>query len=90
MKTWLKNPKHIRGMGRWFGWLAFIAICLTIFSGYGLTQFRAVNTITLGLFQKVTFQIGHEWAGIPVLILLIVHVSIALWWRARSAVRKDK
>ncbi|MCX6005356.1 MAG: hypothetical protein NT082_06765 [Chloroflexi bacterium] len=55
-----------------------VLLLLTLFAygitGYGITEFRIVETLTLGLITKpVAFQI-HNNLMIPFLILLLLHI----------------
>jgi ABC-type Fe3+-siderophore transport system permease subunit len=78
------DPQHIRTIGRWLGWVAFIGVLLSLLTGYGITQTRIVSPLTFGLLGKAFSQFWHEYAGILLFLVMIAHVSIALWWRKNS------
>jgi hypothetical protein len=83
------NLKRIRSVGRWFGWLALAGVLLTVLTGYGITQFRIVDAITLGILGKAVSLRWHEYVGLFVLAALAVHVILALWARAHSPAEKE-
>lgn len=85
MFAWLKDKGRIRRIGRWFGWLALALVLLTLLTGYGIIQFRVVGPLTLGLLGKAFSQRWHELTGVLILVFLIPHVGIALWWRYKGA-----
>ena len=47
-------------------------------SGFGITEFRTVETVTFGLFDKVLSFKMHEYLWIPFLVLLVLHVFLSL------------
>lgn len=54
--------------------LLIIVTVLYILTGFGITQFRVVETLTFGLLTKnVSFKI-HDHLFIPFIILLGLHV----------------
>jgi cytochrome b subunit of formate dehydrogenase len=54
-------------------WSFAVVAILFLVSGFGITEFRVVETITFGLFTKnLAFRI-HEVLWIPFLILLVLH-----------------
>ena len=55
-------------------WTLLALIILYFITGFGITEFRTVETITFGLLTKsLAFKI-HNNLLIPFLILLILHV----------------
>jgi thiosulfate reductase cytochrome b subunit len=57
-------------------WLLLAVLALYIFTGFGITQFRTVETITFGLLTKnLSFKI-HSALAIPFLVLLVVHIVL--------------
>jgi cytochrome b561 len=60
---------------------------LAVLTGYGITQYRVVDTLTLGLLNKAAALRWHEQVGLLVLLLLVPHVGISLWGRLRSGAR---
>ena len=69
-------------------WLLLVAVILYALTGFGITEFRTVETLTFGLLTKnLAFRI-HEILWIPFAILLAAHVLYSpltrLWRRYRS------
>ena len=88
MFTRLKDKMGIRRIGRWFGWFALLLILLTLLTGYGITQWKIVDTLTFGLLGKAASQRWHESVGLLAALLLSLHILIAVWLRTRGA-RKE-
>jgi hypothetical protein len=79
------SPKEsIRAAGRLLGWATAGLVSVMLLTGYGITQFRIVDAWTGGWLGKAAAQRWHEWLGVPILIAMLVHVGIAVWWRARG------
>jgi hypothetical protein len=87
MRFFSKNG--VRRAGRWCGWGALILVLLMLLTGYGITHFRFVDPLTIGLLNKALSQRWHEVLGIPLILVLILHVGIALWWRLSAAGSKE-
>lgn len=71
-------------------WLLAIVTVLYGVSGFGITEFRTVETLTFGLLTKnLAFKI-HNSLGIPFIILLILHLSLpfVFTWKKRKNARK--
>ncbi|MFC1954053.1 hypothetical protein ACFLU7_00660 [Chloroflexota bacterium] len=67
-------------------WLLLIAIVLYLVSGFGITEFRVVEALTLGLLTKsLSFKI-HEVLWLPFLIILIPHILFPSILRLRRKV----
>ena len=90
MLEWFKSKRNIRRIGRWCGWAALILLALTLITGYGISQFRVVNSLTFGLLDKASSHRWHHYTDIPLVIFTLVHVTIAVWFRlsARKSARK--
>ena len=59
-------------------YLLLVVTMLYIISGFGITEFRIVESITFGLLtKKLAFEI-HEYLWIPFAVLLALHVSLHL------------
>jgi hypothetical protein len=86
MRDWFRDKQRIRAIGRCCGWATLVLVLLTLLTGYGITQFRIVSPLTLGLLTKALAQRWHAYTDLPLIVLLAFHVGIALWWR-RSASR---
>lgn len=54
-------------------WSLLVVAIFFLVSGFGITEFRVVETITFGLLTKnLAFRI-HEVLWIPFVILLVLH-----------------
>jgi cytochrome b subunit of formate dehydrogenase len=54
-------------------WSLVVAALVFLISGFGITEFRIVETLTFGLLTKtLAFKI-HEVLWIPFVILLVLH-----------------
>jgi cytochrome b subunit of formate dehydrogenase len=54
-------------------WALVVAALVFLISGFGITEFRIVETLTFGLLTKtLAFKI-HEVFWIPFVILLVLH-----------------
>jgi thiosulfate reductase cytochrome b subunit len=83
------RKRRIRNLGRWCGYLALGLLLFTLLTGYGITEYRIVDPLTLGLLGKAIAQRLHPYTEVPMVIFLLVHISIALWGR-REAERARK
>jgi len=64
--------------------LLIIVTVLYLLTGFGITQFRVVETLTFGLLTKnVSFKI-HDNLFIPSIILLGLHVFLAIKKRKKA------
>ena len=64
-------------------WSLITAIALYVVSGFGITEFRVVETLTFGLLTKpLAFKL-HDYIFIPFAILLAMHILLALAFRNR-------
>ena len=60
-------------------WSLLVAVILFLVSGFGISHFRVVETITFGLVTKnVAFRI-HEAMWIPFTILLVLHITLTVF-----------
>lgn len=60
--------------------ILLLAIVLVLYgaTGFGITEFRVVETLTFGLLTKnLSFKI-HDSLAIPFIILLLLHISLAI------------
>jgi cytochrome b subunit of formate dehydrogenase len=56
-------------------WALLIVTFLYVLSGFGITEFRIIESATFGLLSKnLSFAI-HDNLLIPFIILLVVHVA---------------
>lgn len=57
-------------------WLLTIVIIIYLVTGFGITESRTVEALTLGLLSKnLAFKI-HDSLEIPFIILLILHIGL--------------
>jgi cytochrome b subunit of formate dehydrogenase len=57
-------------------WLLLVVMVLYVITGLGITQFRTVENLTLGLLNKnLSFRI-HNDLLVPFLVLLIIHICL--------------
>jgi cytochrome b561 len=74
-----------RRLGHLFGWLALAVLLLALLTGFGITRYQVVDTLTLGLLSKAASLRWHEQVGVLVALLLVPHVAISLWARLRGS-----
>ena len=61
-----------------------LIVAIFLLTGFGITEFRIVETITFGLLGKaLAFQI-HTFIWEPFLVLLALHIFFTFWLRAKS------
>jgi len=69
-------------------WLLVIVTLLYGISGFGITEFRTVETLTSGLLTKnLAFKI-HNSLEIPFIILLLLHLCLPFvfkWKKGKGA-----
>lgn len=69
------NRAKIQLVKKILHWSLFALVILYILTGFGITQFRIVEQLTMGLLTKsVAFKI-HLDLIIPFIILLVLHIS---------------
>lgn len=88
MIEWFKSKRNIRKIGRWCGWAALVLFGFTVLTGYGISQFRIVNTLTLGFLDKPSAHRWHHYTDIPLVIFTLTHVVIAVWGRLSGKRRR--
>jgi len=73
----------MKSIKRVIRWSLITAILLYIVSGFGITEFRVVETLTFGLLTKpLAFKL-HDYIFIPFAILLAMHILLTLAFRSR-------
>jgi hypothetical protein len=87
MLQWIKSKRNITRIGRWCGWVALALFGFTVLTGYGISQFRIVNTLTFGLLDKPSSHWWHHYTDIPLVVLTLTHVVIAVWGRLSGKIR---
>ena len=58
-------------------WLLFAIIIAYIVTGLGITYYRTVEDVTLGILTKNTSFSLHEYMLLPMLLLLALHVAVS-------------
>jgi cytochrome b subunit of formate dehydrogenase len=59
-------------------WLLLVVTVLFLITGFGISEFRVVETITLGWLTKSWALRLHDNLWIPFVVLLILHVCLPL------------
>ncbi len=57
-------------------WLLVFVTALFLVTGFGITEFRLIETLTLGLLTKSISQRLHLLLWVPFIILLALHVYL--------------
>jgi len=66
-------------------WLLAVLVISYLVTGFGITEFRAIETLTFGLLTKnLAFKI-HNNLWIPFIILLGFHIFLSLIKRRKQA-----
>jgi uncharacterized membrane protein len=64
--------------------LLLLVVIVYIISGFGITQYKIVDTLTFGIFSKsASFKI-HNSLEVAFLILLVLHIYFSLSKRSRA------
>ena len=65
-------------------WLLLAIVIVYVISGFGITEFRIVESLTFGLLTKnLAFKI-HDSLWIPFLVLLALHVCFSYIIRSKK------
>lgn len=83
----LLSERNIRMIGPVCGWASALLLLFTVLTGYGISEFRTVTSLTFGILGKATSQKLHNYTDMPLYIFLSVHIGLALWGRLG---RRDK
>ncbi|MFH1685786.1 MAG: cytochrome b/b6 domain-containing protein [Candidatus Micrarchaeota archaeon] len=75
MKALSIDKRKIKNIVQWL--LAAVTL-LMIVSGYGITKFQIIESITFGLLSKSTAFVLHDALAIPFILLVVLHVVLAL------------
>ena len=63
---------------KWIHWLLAIAVVVMVISGYGITEYRAVGTLSFGLLGKPLSFTIHNLVTIPFIVLFLLHLYFAV------------
>lgn len=55
-------------------WLLTVVVIVYLITGFGITEYRIVETLTFGLLTKSLAHRIHIDIAIPFIILLILHI----------------
>ncbi len=55
-------------------WLLAVLVIVYLITGFGITEYRIVESLTFGLLTKSLAQRIHMNVEIPFIILLILHI----------------
>jgi len=77
-------------VGRWCAWAALVLLLVTLLSGYGITRFRVVTPLTLGVLNKVVSHRLHQYTIVPLLVFLLLHVGIAVRGRVIASWKRKR
>lgn len=59
-------------------YLLLVVVIFYLISGFGITEFRVVESLTFGLITKpVAFEI-HDNLWIPFIVILVLHISLTI------------
>jgi hypothetical protein len=65
-------------------WLLLAVTLLFVITGFGITQFRVVETITFGWLSKdLAFRL-HDDLWLPFVVLLVLHICLPLIFRQKA------
>jgi len=71
-------------------WLLAVLVIIYLVTGFGITEFRTVETLTLGLLTKnLAFKI-HNNLWIPFIILLGLHIFLSFIKRRKKVVPDER
>ncbi|MDY6912780.1 MAG: hypothetical protein SVM79_10540 [Chloroflexota bacterium] len=73
-----------KSMKRIIRWLLLIGIIVYVFTGFGITEYRTVESLTFGLLTKNLSHRIHTAIEIPFLILLLLHIFLSSLLRVRA------
>jgi hypothetical protein len=64
-------------------WLLLAATIMFLITGFGISQFRVVETVTFGWLSKSWAFRLHDNLWIPFVILLALHICLPLVFKKR-------
>lgn len=65
-------------------WLLLVVALLFLITGFGISQFRVVETVTFGWLSKSWAFRLHDNLWIPFVVLLTLHVILPYAFRRRG------
>jgi thiosulfate reductase cytochrome b subunit len=68
--------------------LLFIVIILYIITGFGITEYRIIESLTFGFLTKqLSFQV-HNSLTIPFILLVTIHIILSLGKKIKKQNKK--
>jgi cytochrome b561 len=64
-------------------WLLLVVTVLFLITGFGISEFRVVETITLGWLSKSWALRLHDNLWIPFVALLVLHLCLPLVFKGK-------
>ena len=78
------NKANVPGLvKRTIHWLLLVVTVLFLITGFGISEFRVVETITLGWLTKSWALRLHDNLWIPFVVLLVLHVCLPLVFKGK-------
>ena len=68
-------------------WLLTAVVIVYLITGFGITQYKTVESVTFGLLTKNLAHRIHTGLEIPFIILLILHICLPLILRSYPKLR---
>jgi cytochrome b561 len=65
-------------------WTMVAYIVVYVVSGFGITNFQTMESLTLGLMGKATAMQLHNNMELPFLVLILAHVYVSLIMRKQK------
>jgi cytochrome b561 len=65
------NQRLVKGT---IHWLLIVVTIVYLITGFGITEYRIVETLTFGLLTKNLAHRIHMNLGIPFIVLLVLHI----------------
>jgi len=74
---------NFRYLAKTIHWLLLLVSLALIISGFGISNYQAIEKLTFGLLTKPLSFSLHSHLAIPFLALLVLHTTVVLWARRR-------
>ena len=74
----------LRVVRRIVPWLLVVNVAAYLLTGFGISHYHTVETITFGLLSKYLANRIHLELWIPFVVLLALHISLALLFRRKK------
>ena len=79
------NKANVAGLvRRIIHWILLVVTVLFLITGFGISEFRVVETITLGWLTKGWALKLHDNLWIPFVVLLILHVCLPFIFKRKA------